>query len=134
MQAQDFFGALWAVGLRLSDGALADVEAAFRDGALLRTHLRLNYDEYGAAYKDLGAGVGGSNRGKLFDYSFAHSIVIDGQITGSRRREIKKNEIVVEGEPQETFSPADRELIAQAAGQYQKFLSRQVKLLYGPGD
>lgn len=39
MQAQDFMGSLWAVGLRMGAASEADVEAAFASGAILRTHI-----------------------------------------------------------------------------------------------
>jgi hypothetical protein len=39
MQAQDYFGALWAVGMRTRKPNLAAVEQAFVDGELLRTHV-----------------------------------------------------------------------------------------------
>ena len=39
MQAQEFAMAKWAIGLRLPGLIDADVEKAFNDGAILRTHL-----------------------------------------------------------------------------------------------
>lgn len=40
VQAQEFESALWGIGLRLRDGATAgDVERAFDDGRILRTHV-----------------------------------------------------------------------------------------------
>jgi hypothetical protein len=39
VQAQDFFGAKWALGQRVPGASDADVEAAFQDGKLLRTHV-----------------------------------------------------------------------------------------------
>ena len=39
VQSQDFAGASWAVGLRLQGAVAGDVERAFDDGAILRTHL-----------------------------------------------------------------------------------------------
>jgi hypothetical protein len=39
VQAQDFAGAKWALGLRLRDVTDADVERSFTNGAILRTHL-----------------------------------------------------------------------------------------------
>src|SRR6185436_402511 len=39
MQAQDFAMAKWAIGLRLPGLKEADVEKAFNEGAILRTHL-----------------------------------------------------------------------------------------------
>ncbi|HYV95253.1 MAG TPA: winged helix DNA-binding domain-containing protein [Chitinophagales bacterium] len=39
VQAQDFAMAKWAIGLRLSGLNDADVEKAFNDGAILRTHM-----------------------------------------------------------------------------------------------
>jgi len=37
VQAQDYLGALWAVGLRLAGAREADVEAALADGSIVRT-------------------------------------------------------------------------------------------------
>ena len=40
MQAQDYQAATWAIGLRMNDGAVAaQVERAFADGGILRTHV-----------------------------------------------------------------------------------------------
>jgi hypothetical protein len=39
MQAQEYAMAKWAIGLRLPGLKDADVEKAFNDGAILRTHL-----------------------------------------------------------------------------------------------
>lgn len=39
MQAQDYPGAKWAVGMRLLDSTDLDIEKAFSDGAILRTHV-----------------------------------------------------------------------------------------------
>jgi len=39
IQAQDFSGALWAVGLRLRDATEPQIEAAFAKGQILRTHV-----------------------------------------------------------------------------------------------
>ncbi|HET7036985.1 MAG TPA: crosslink repair DNA glycosylase YcaQ family protein, partial [Thermomicrobiaceae bacterium] len=37
IQAQDFIGARWAVGLRLPGGTEADIERALMDGSIVRT-------------------------------------------------------------------------------------------------
>jgi hypothetical protein len=39
VQSQDFAGAKWAIGLRTSGLSEADVERAFADGSILRTHV-----------------------------------------------------------------------------------------------
>ena len=39
VQAQDFAAAKWAVGLRMSDVTDNDIEQAFTNGAILRTHV-----------------------------------------------------------------------------------------------
>ncbi len=39
VQAQDYAAALWAVGLRLQDVTSDDLEQAFADGTILRTHV-----------------------------------------------------------------------------------------------
>ncbi len=38
VQAQDYYGALWALGLRMRNGSAADVEQAMAEGAIVRTH------------------------------------------------------------------------------------------------
>src|SRR5690348_16025517 len=38
VQAQEYYGALWALGLRLRSASVAQVEQAMADGALVRTH------------------------------------------------------------------------------------------------
>ena len=38
IQAQDYLGALWAVGLRMQNATVADVEQAIADGSIVRTH------------------------------------------------------------------------------------------------
>jgi hypothetical protein len=39
VQAQDYFGAKWALGLRLQDARDADIDRAFNTGDILRTHV-----------------------------------------------------------------------------------------------
>jgi hypothetical protein len=39
VQSQDYFGAKWALGLRLQDAHDADIDRAFNNGDLLRTHV-----------------------------------------------------------------------------------------------
>ena len=39
VQAQDFYGAKWALGLRLRDATDELIEAAFTDGEIIRTHV-----------------------------------------------------------------------------------------------
>ncbi len=38
VQAQDYLGALWAVGLRMRNAVEADIEQAMADGVIVRTH------------------------------------------------------------------------------------------------
>ena len=38
VQAQDYLGALWAVGLRMQNAVAADIEQAMADGVIIRTH------------------------------------------------------------------------------------------------
>ena len=38
VQAQDYYGALWALGLRMQNASAAEVEQAMADGAIVRTH------------------------------------------------------------------------------------------------
>jgi hypothetical protein len=44
VQAQDFYGAKWALGLRMRGAVDKDIDKAFNDGSILRTHvLRLTW-------------------------------------------------------------------------------------------
>ena len=38
MQAQDYLGAMWAIGLRMSNAIEAEIEQAIADGEIVRTH------------------------------------------------------------------------------------------------
>ena len=38
VQAQDYRGALWALGLRMGNAVEADIEQAMADGVIVRTH------------------------------------------------------------------------------------------------
>src|SRR5690242_21807022 len=38
VQAQDYLGALWAVGLRMCNAVASDIEQAMADGVIIRTH------------------------------------------------------------------------------------------------
>lgn len=39
VQSQDYYGAKWALGLRLQDSVDSDLDVAFNSGAILRTHV-----------------------------------------------------------------------------------------------
>jgi hypothetical protein len=39
VQAQDYFGAKWALGLRMRSATDTDIDKAFNDGSILRTHV-----------------------------------------------------------------------------------------------
>jgi hypothetical protein len=39
VQAQDFAAARWALGLRMHKATATDIERAFNDGTILRTHV-----------------------------------------------------------------------------------------------
>jgi hypothetical protein len=96
--AQDYAGALWALGLRLQDATATALEQAFNEGAILRTHLLRPtwpvvhllsiYDEYVSSYKDRTA-MGSEKHGELLralGNALAYIIAIDGWIVGRWRR------------------------------------------------
>jgi hypothetical protein len=39
LQAQDYYGAKWSLGLRMQEATDSEIDRAFNDGSLLRTHL-----------------------------------------------------------------------------------------------
>jgi hypothetical protein len=92
-------------------------------------YLLPNYDEYGMAYKDHSASLDESARKQLTNYSFVHLIAIDGQLAGTWRRELKKNEVVVETRAFESFSPAESRLLEKAVKKYGEFLQVPVTLI-----
>jgi hypothetical protein len=95
-------------------------------------HLLPNYDEYYIGLKDRSA------IGKLVSPLHpeensvalnAHIIIVNGQIVGGWRRELKKNKVTVQLRLLTTLEGAQREAVIEAANQYGSYLGLDVELL-----
>ncbi|HKG53566.1 MAG TPA: winged helix DNA-binding domain-containing protein [Anaerolineales bacterium] len=89
-----------------------------------------NYDEYTVGYTD---------RSAIFDVSYtdklgpresilAQSTLIDGRVTGTWKRTIKKNEVVIELAPFSMLTADQNQTVIAATQQYGKFLGLPVVL------
>ena len=90
VQAQDYAGAKWAVGLRAKGLTDADVEQAFTDGAILRTHiLRPTWHFVAAADIRWMLSLSGPRVNALNAY-FYRWLEIDGHVAARSRRLIER--------------------------------------------
>ena len=84
-----------------------------------------NYDEYIVSYKDRSATIAASDinkadpRGTIFN----HTIVVNGKIIGTWKRNIGKTRVDIELIPFVPLSKANHAAIASAAKRYARFLS-----------
>jgi len=83
-----------------------------------------NYDEYTVSYKDRSAVIATSNinkadpRGTIFN----NTIIINGQIVGTWKREFRKNTVILDITPFRKLSKANDVAIRSAAKRYTRFL------------
>ncbi len=83
------------------------------------------FDEYTVAYKDRSA-VLDPARGGLVSTNgiFYPSIVLDGQVAGTWKRELKKDSVVITLSPFDPLKKKERQAAALAAEQYGNFLGK----------
>ena len=88
-----------------------------------------NYDEYTVGYTDRGAIFDGSHSDKLpRESTLAHSVLIDGRMTGLWKRTLKKNEVVIELAPFTMPTNDQNQALITATQHYGKFLGLPVVL------
>lgn len=68
--------------------------------------------------------------GKLYDYSFSHTLMQNGLVLGSWRREITKDGITIWPRPAQALSPSQKKAFEQAAKRYARFLGQPVRLKF----
>lgn len=111
----------------------------FRDQKLparknsLTAHLLPNYDEYFIGFKDRGAilkHIRESEIEKDDPALLANVLILDGQVVGGWRRELKKNEVQVEASLIAKLTKTDKQTITQAAEQFAKFLALPLSLSF----
>jgi hypothetical protein len=103
-----------------------------KKNSLTTAYLLPNYDEYTVGYRDRSAIFDGSHIDKLS--AFRESIltqvtVLDGQVSGTWKRILKKKEVVIELAPFTLLSNAQNQAVIAAAQRYSKFV--QLPLVLG---
>jgi hypothetical protein len=93
-------------------------------------HLLPNYDEYLIAYKDHSSSSHPllKNLARGDDALRAHIIVLNGQVVGGWRREIKKDEVEIKTDLQARLNKAELADLRVAAERYGRFIGRTVTL------
>ena len=98
---------------------------------LSKAYLLPNYDEYTVGYKDRSAIFDGAHSDKLSAFResiLTQTILIGGEIAGTWKRTIKKNEVIVEAAPFMTLKKAETQAITSAIEGYGKFLGLPTKI------
>jgi hypothetical protein len=95
-------------------------------------HLLPNYDEYFIGFKDRSAiarRIPALSLDTTREYLPVHIIILDGQIVGGWRRDIKKSAVTVELKLLTRLTKDDHEAIGHAADRYGKFLRVSTKVV-----
>jgi hypothetical protein len=104
-----------------------------RPGAPI-AHLLPNFDEYTVAYTDRSALLHPIHpfRPELFAFSsvLANVVTIRGRVHAAWRRQTGRNALMVEVRPLAELTAAEKQLVAQAAARYARFLGRRVQLAW----
>jgi len=96
-------------------------------------YLLPSYDEYTVGYRDRSAIFDGSHIDKLAAFResiLAQVIVLDGQVSGTWKRTLKKKEVIIELDPFMVPSKAQNQAVIAAAQRYGKFLQLPVVLAH----
>ncbi len=94
-------------------------------------YLLPNYDEYTVGYIDRSDIFDAQHNKKLGprgNFIFNYVIVIDGRVAGTWKRTINKSSAVVELNPFQPWTKAEKQAVDSAMDQYGKFLEMPVKL------
>jgi Winged helix DNA-binding domain len=88
------------------------------------------YDEYTVAYKDRSAVLHPlyAKRADAGNGIFSPTLVIDGQLVGTRKRRVKKGSVVITPRPFTLLKKAEQDAFTRAARQYGVFLALPVVL------
>ena len=108
-----------------------------KEGPLTRTrasgiYLLPAFDEYLVGYKDRSAALESLHLRKVFTINgiFNPVVIINGKIAAVWKRNLAKNEVVVQLEAFQSFTLAQKEGIRKAAKKYSTFIGLDLKLLY----
>jgi winged helix DNA-binding protein len=95
-------------------------------------YLLPNYDEYTVGYRDRSAIFDRSHIDKLSAFResiLTQVLVINGEVSGTWKRTLKKNEVIVEFAPFTALTNGQNQAVVAAAQRYGKFLQLPVLLL-----
>jgi hypothetical protein len=89
------------------------------------------FDEFLISYKDRSAAILHENQSKAFSNNgiFWPTIVINGQVKGLWKREIKKDTVVIEPDLFDKKNDKDKELIKEAAEKFGCFLNKKTEVI-----
>jgi len=110
-----------------------DESKALQKEAPTTSYLLPNYDEYIVSYTDRSAIFDGSHNEKLDtrgNVLFQNTIVIDGQVVGTWKRTLKKNEVIVELTTFTKLTKDEQQAVITAAERFGKFLELQVSIIH----
>lgn len=97
-----------------------------------KAYLLPYYDEYTVAYKDRSAIFDASHSHKLSAFResiLTQTIMIDGQISGTWKRTVKKSGVTIELAPFFEFTKAQHEAVVSAVHRYEGFLELPIELI-----
>lgn len=89
------------------------------------------FDEFLISYKDRSAAILHEHQRKAFSNNgiFWPTIVIDGQVKGLWKREIKRETVVIEPDLFDKKNDKDKELIKEAAENFGSFLNKKTEVI-----
>ncbi len=107
VQAHEYEAAKWALGRRLQDAAVAaDIERAFQEGRILRTHVMPRRTPF---------------------VTFQYALVIAGQVAGTWRAARGPRGVLVDVVPLRRITRQARAAVVQAVRRYEAFLATPVE-------
>lgn len=104
---------------------------SFNKSKDVEAYLLSNYDEYIVAYKDHDAVFDSSYKEKL-QLLLPHSIVIDGQVVGGWKRELKDTSAEIKIRFFRKLNIKEDRAVQKAVQKYSQFLAKPVKTTYLP--
>lgn len=96
-----------------------------------RGYLLPGFDEYLLGYQDRSAVLSPEYAKKIVpggNGMFLSTIVIDGQVVGTWKKEVKKDRVIIRLDSFQKLSNADRKLLEAAATQFGRFLGRTAEI------
>lgn len=95
-------------------------------------YLLSSFDEYLVGYKDRSAALANLHSRKVFSINgiFSPVVIINGKIVATWKKSFNKNEVLVQLQSFQTFTPSQKTKIEKAARLYSKFADKSLKLQF----